>query len=241
MHPGRGNQQPRTGGRYFDLRGDEVIHPFLWERSQLRDIGKNGGNFAAPIVLNEEGDAAGWATLPGNDGIIHATLWIDHRIIDLGALGPDQCSIAFGINSRKQVVGLSGSCDFDDSSLRAFIWEPGRKMVDLNTLISPDLGVQLRNIATINEHGEMAAVGVFDDGTHRPVLLVPCAKDQDQCEDQLAFTRVSIENRAEQPRTNTGLAKQIFARPGALTHWRNHIDRKQGTPTVSPTNQAADE
>jgi hypothetical protein len=47
-------------------------------------------------------------------------------------------------------------------------------MIDLNTLISPSLGIQLRNVATINERGEMAVVAFFPDGSHRPVLLIPC-------------------------------------------------------------------
>lgn len=41
-------------------------------------------------------------------------------------------------------------------------------MVDLNTVISPSLGIQLRNAVTISDRGEMAAVAFF------PVLLIPC-------------------------------------------------------------------
>jgi probable HAF family extracellular repeat protein len=217
------------------LEGDEVIHPFLSDRGKLRDLGKHGGNFASPIALNELGDAAGWSTLPGNDNIIHATLWTSHRVVDLGALGPDQCSIAFGINSRKQVVGLSGSCDFDDPSLRAFLWEPGKPMVDLNTLISQDLGIQLRNVATINEHGEMPAVGVFSDGTHRPVLLIPCDRNNDRCEDEVESTASSIEQSGNQFKASAGIAKQLFARRDALARWRERIVRQHRIPTLSTT------
>jgi hypothetical protein len=80
-------------------------------------------------------------------------------------------------------VGLSGNCHFDDPSLRAFIWEPGGSMVDLNALISPSLGIQLRNVATINDRGEMAAVAFFPDGSHGPVLLVPCDAHVPDCQD----------------------------------------------------------
>jgi probable HAF family extracellular repeat protein len=159
---------------YSFLPGDDVFHAFRWKRGRLRDLGTNGGNFGSAVTLNDAGDIVGWTSVPGNDNIIHATLWSHGQTIDLGALGPDQCSLPFGINSRKQVVGLSGDCDFDDPSLRAFLWEPGGPMVDLNTLILPDLGVQLRNVATINDRGEMAVVGWFPDETHRPVLLIPC-------------------------------------------------------------------
>jgi probable HAF family extracellular repeat protein len=170
---------------YSFLSGDQVYHAFRWERGSLRDLGTTGGNFGAAMTLNDAGDVVGWTSLPGNDNIVHATLWSHGQIIDLGALGPDECSIPWGINSQKQVVGLvSLNCDFnDDNSLRAFLWEPGGPMVDLNTLISPDLGVQLRNVATINDRGEMAVVGWFPDETHRPVLLIPCgdARENDSC------------------------------------------------------------
>jgi probable HAF family extracellular repeat protein len=171
---------------YSFLPGDEVFHPFLWEHNHLADLGTQGGNFGYAVTLNQRGDVVGWQTRPGDDNIIHATLWSDGRITDLGALRPGQCSTAFGVNQRRQVVGLSGACDFNDPSLRAFIWEPGIQMTDLNTLISPSLGLQLRNVAAINERGEMAVVAFFPNGDHRPVLLIPCTdldQENEQCKD----------------------------------------------------------
>jgi hypothetical protein len=35
----------------------------------------------------KRGDAAGWEPVPGNDNIVHATLWSGGHIIDLGILG----------------------------------------------------------------------------------------------------------------------------------------------------------
>ncbi|HEV7512251.1 MAG TPA: hypothetical protein VGO27_11165, partial [Candidatus Acidoferrum sp.] len=196
---------------------------------------------------NEEGDVVGWATPPGNDAIIHATLWTGNRIVDLGALGPEQCSIAFGVNSRKQVIGVSGNCDFDDHSLHAFIWEPGRPMVDLNTLISPELGLQLRNVATINERGEMPAIAVFRDGTHRPVLLISCDKNKvsinDDCKDQVGFFPSLVEQSNTQFEASAGITKQIFARRDVLTRWHERMVRKHRTPIPSalirPTREMA--
>jgi probable HAF family extracellular repeat protein len=167
---------------YSFLKDDQVFHPFLWEKGELKDLGTTGGSFGLAGSLNDGGDAVGWETLPGNDAVVHATLWGGGQITDLGALGPDQCSVPSAINARRQVVGLSGNCDFDDPTLRAFIWEPGGQMVDLNSLISPNLGIQLRNVATINDRGEMAAVAVFSDGSHRPVLLIPCNTKGDDCQ-----------------------------------------------------------
>jgi len=180
---------------YSFLPGDGVFHPFLWDRGKLRDLETLGGNFGAAENLNELGDAVGWETLPGDDDIIHATLWSHGQIIDLGSLGSDECSLPFGINSRRQVVGFSGSCDFnDDPSKRAFLWEPGLGMINLNALISPSLALELRNVATINERGEMAVVAFFPDGSHRPVLLVPCDESSgkdDECAESQSLIRSS--------------------------------------------------
>jgi probable HAF family extracellular repeat protein len=203
------------------LPGDNAFHPFLWEHGKLRDLGTKGGNFASPLVMNDDGDAAGWASLPGDDNIIHATLWTGERVIDLGSLGPGQCSIAFGINSQKQVVGLSGNCDFDDPSLRAFIWEPGESMVDLNALIALGLGVQLRTVAAINDRGEMAAVGWFDDDTHRPVLLFPCGKQREDCGD--VVSAVHQTNRSLATPAVRSRYTIMTAWPSALSQWRKRI------------------
>ena len=172
---------------YSFLEGDAVFHPFLWERGKLRDLGTQG-DFGAALTLNELGDAVGWETLPGNDGVVHATLWSRSRIEDLGALGPDECSLAWGINSREQIVGTSSaSCNFTDRpSLRAFLWEPGQGMQDLNTLIPAKLGLRLRNVADINDRGEMAAFATRPNGDLRTVLLIPCDQaggNDEDCED----------------------------------------------------------
>jgi probable HAF family extracellular repeat protein len=53
----------------------------------------------------------------------HATLWERGRIIDLGTLPGDDHSMAFAINDRSQIVGLSGNVG--QSTQRAFLWEHG--------------------------------------------------------------------------------------------------------------------
>jgi probable HAF family extracellular repeat protein len=194
------NNRGQVVGSSF-LAGDAVLHPFLWERGRLIDLGTSGGNFASANFVNEAGDIAGVQTVAGNDGIVHATIWSRGRVFDLGAPGPGQCSYAWGINARRQVVGLtSNDCDFNDElSLRAFLWEPGRPMVDVNTLISPGLGIQLRNIATINDRGEMAAVAAFANGDHRPVILVPCGKREDNdadCRDEVPLNSGVVQQKS---------------------------------------------
>jgi probable HAF family extracellular repeat protein len=174
------NNQGEVVGKSF-LAGDQRLHPFLWERGHMVDLGTSGGNFASADFINERGDIAGWETVAGNDGVVHAAVWSRGRITDLGAPEPGQCSQPWGINVLGQVVGITSSnCNFgDELSLRAFLCQPGHAMVDVNTLISPGLGIQLRNIASINDRGEMAAIAAFANGERRPVILVPCDDDGD--------------------------------------------------------------
>lgn len=159
------------------LPGDQEQRPFVWRQGTMTDLGTLGGKFALPIAINDQGVAVGLLTLPPTDQVFHATLWKDGHVFDLGALGSDQCSWASAVNSRGQAVGLSGDCSFYDPTLSAVISENGGQVVDLNTLIPSDSGVQLRNASYINDRGEIAAIGWFPDGHHGPVLLVPCQED----------------------------------------------------------------
>ena len=174
------NRGEIVGGSF--LAGDQAQHAFLWKRGAMTDLGASGGNSASALAINDQGDVVGFQTLPPDGSISHATLWAKRKIFDLGALAPDGCSFAQSVNSHLQVVGINSSdCDFDDDpSLRALISERGGPVVDLNTLIPADSGVQLRNASVINEFGEIVAVGVFPDGNHSPVLLVPC-HDRESC------------------------------------------------------------
>jgi probable HAF family extracellular repeat protein len=165
------------------LAGDQAQHGFLWQNGKMTDLGTLGGNFASAVAINEAGDVVGFQTLPGNDNVFHATLWRRGTVFDIGALQTGGCSLATGVNSHLQVVGINTSdCSGDDPSFRAIISEGGGPAIDLNTLISADSGVQLRNASIINERGEIVAVGVYPDGNHGPVLLIPCETKSDQAD-----------------------------------------------------------
>ncbi|MDQ6860846.1 MAG: hypothetical protein M3032_06790, partial [Verrucomicrobiota bacterium] len=61
-------------------------------------------------------------------------------------------SEAYGINERRQVVGLS--CDADFADCRAFVWEDG-VMRDLNDLKQPGYAARLEQGKDINDAGEI--------------------------------------------------------------------------------------
>ena len=50
--------------------------------------------------------------------------------------------------------------DLDFGNARAFLWENGGPMVDLNTLIPPNSGLTLVQAFSINDRGEIAGIGV---------------------------------------------------------------------------------
>ena len=209
------------------LAGDTIIHPFSWDRGKLVDLGTLGGPQAMALHVNDAGDIVGWNL--SDENIMHATLWSHGQITDLGAFEPDQCSFPLGINSRTQVVGyVVSNCDFGDPfSHRAFLWEPGQPMVDLNTLISPSLGIQLLNAASINDRGEMAGIAFFPDGSHRPVLLIPCdARDGDgeDCQGSVNLSAFSPRNFSTQ---NSISSTQ---RSSSITQAHRWIDRNGPLP-----------
>lgn len=121
--------------------------------------------------MNEIGDAAGGAALRG-DQVVHATLWGRHGVTDLGAVGSDQCALAFSINSRDQVVGISGlDCGFAEAN--AFLWDDGH-IIHLNAFVPSTFNLHLRAGITVNDRGEIVVAGVTPGGDRRAVLLVPC-------------------------------------------------------------------
>jgi probable HAF family extracellular repeat protein len=78
-------------------------------------------------------------------------------------------SQAWHINAKGQIVGTSGTTH---PNLRAFLWENGGAMLDLNTLVpvgAPPLAVAL----AINDRGEILCGGPNEKGLF---LLVPAPR-----------------------------------------------------------------
>jgi len=69
------------------------------------------------------------------DGLTHAVLWQDGKIIDLGKHAGYQYSAAVAINDRGQVIGNTSSGKPSSATWRsrAFLWQNGKR-IDLGTL-----------------------------------------------------------------------------------------------------------
>src|SRR6185437_16048841 len=93
---------------------------------------------------------------------IHAVLWRNGHIEDLGTLEGGYETLAFTVNSRGQVAGVAQNLVPDPffplgTQSRTFLWEKG-KMKDLGTLGGPSAGLLgFDGNVEMNERGHIAA------------------------------------------------------------------------------------
>ena len=177
------------------LTGDLQSHPFLWDKGRLTDLGTLGGDNGGVHSLNDNGEVVGYADLPGSQ-THDAFLWRHGVMTDLGNLG--RTSAANAINSQRQIVGHSLIDDIP-GNIRAFVWENGRPIVDLNDLIPQNSPLLLLDATDINERGEIAGVGVpagcapTDDLLcGRAFLLIPDGDCDEDNESRFAATQNRI-------------------------------------------------
>jgi probable HAF family extracellular repeat protein len=74
---------------------------------QFTSLGSLGGGGVTPIAMNDAGQVTGMAALA--NGEIHAFLYSNGKLIDLGSLSPGQPAVGRAISSDGKVVGESGS------------------------------------------------------------------------------------------------------------------------------------
>jgi len=154
-----------------NLAGDQANHPFLWDKENgLRDLGLlPSGNLAFTNWINDAGEVVG----ESNGGtFIHAVLWKNRTIIDLGTVYGETCSSANSINSQGQIVGFASADCFNED--HALLSENGGPTIDLQTLVPPGSDVTLIDAIFINDRGEIAARGKLSNGDEHAILLMPC-------------------------------------------------------------------
>jgi probable HAF family extracellular repeat protein len=164
------NNRGQVAGR-SDLPGDQTAHPFLWDRGKLRDLGTLGGDYGDATWLNDAGEVTGGADTAA--GKYHAYRWRSGRMTDLGTVGDLDCSVGRFINAGGEVVGTSGECG-GEFSLRAFVSQHGKRMIDLNAFVPPGSNLTLTDAETINDRGEITASGLLPNGNFHAVVLTPC-------------------------------------------------------------------
>ncbi len=186
---GINNQGQVTG--LSNLAGDQLFHGFLWDRGALKDLPPvSGGSLSGGLWINEAGDVVGGSSIAG-DQLFHAGLWTHGQAIDLGTVGQDACSQAYGINSSKQVVGNSagsGQCDAFQNG-RAFLWEKGGPMVDLNALVKNPSDLRFYWAVYISDSGEIVGNATLPNGDIHLVVLVPEGDCDDDCERRITASQ----------------------------------------------------
>jgi probable HAF family extracellular repeat protein len=226
-----------------NLPGDVLTHAFVWHSGKMKDLGTLGGPNSEAIWINDAKDIVGSADLTAPD-IHDAVRWRHGQILDLGTVPGDACSRGRGINSHGQIVGGSSDCH---NFLHAFVWEEGGPMLDLNTLIPEDSGLQLTNAININDRGEILAksvpVGVTpidDEDLGHLVLLIPCrADDVEGCGGNSQSTG-NLPSRSPSARSATSVARTETHRPitakDAVATWRARLARQYRVRIPAPTN-----
>jgi probable HAF family extracellular repeat protein len=136
-------------------------HAVLWQNGGVIDIGNLGAPWwNTPTNINQRGDVVGFAGDPAfpEGDILHAFVWTrQHGIRPLAALPGHVHTEAYGINERRQVVGIS--CDANFADCRAVIWKNGfahpDRVTDLNDLKGPGYPARLEQAKDINGEGEI--------------------------------------------------------------------------------------
>ena len=153
-------------------------HAVLWENGGVTDIGNLGANWwNTPTAINQRGDVVGFAGDPAfpEGDILHAFVWTrQHGIRPLAALPGHVDTEAYGINERRQVVGVS--CDANFVDCRAVIWKNGfsqpDRVTDLNDL-KGGYSARLESAKDINDNGEITGRAIDANGVRTAYLAVP--------------------------------------------------------------------
>jgi probable HAF family extracellular repeat protein len=151
---------------------DFFISPaFKWERGVMTPLPRlPGGCGGFPIAINSQGVIVGGADNGQFDPLtgqaeIHAVVWKDDQIVDLGTFGGAN-SLATNVNDQGQVAGIAQN-DIPDlfpfgdgispspTQWHAFFWENGQ-MRDLGTLGGPDSGTA--GALALNQRGQVTGV-----------------------------------------------------------------------------------
>ena len=153
-----------------------IQHGFLWQDGVLTDLGALA-NSSQVSAINARGVAVGVSenvlTDPLNGLLaVHAVVWNEGQIVDLGTLEGGYESLANDINKRGQVIGNSQNAipdpfGYGGVQTRAVLWQNGT-MEDLGTLGTGNDAIT----SFLNDRGQIAGWS-YTNSMPNPVTGIP--------------------------------------------------------------------
>src|SRR5687767_11341946 len=102
--------------------GSLAVMPTVRAEDTIRDLGTlPGDTHSGAVKMNEAGQVVGWSGQDAGYGRLHAFLWEDDVMTDLGTLGGTHAQ-AYDINEGGQIVGVSVNAS---NLYQPFLWEDG--------------------------------------------------------------------------------------------------------------------
>jgi probable HAF family extracellular repeat protein len=147
------NDSGWVAGIVFD---SSRAHPFFWKNGVAIDIATPGDQGSGADAMNIHGQVVGSSRL--NDSTVHAYLWQDGGVSDLGTFGAGTYSWARGVNNLGQAVG-NGSLN-GGSGLTALLWDGG--VTDLGHLGAADGAQGWSDAYDINDEGVIVGRTTWD-------------------------------------------------------------------------------
>jgi probable HAF family extracellular repeat protein len=207
------------------LPGDSIFHPFVWDaKTGITDLGTPDGGYGGASTLNENGDVVGLGEV--NSIPNHVLLWRKRggkwRITDLGKF-VGGCPAPPSVNASVQVVG------FDSCAGLPFLSEDGGPIVDLNTLVPSNSGLQLNEVGNINDRGEISINGNDVNHNNHSVVLIPCDDNHagvEGCDYSLIDAETAAARSAQkapQPPTSLTPGNRV---PGMFNRFRSPLGRR---------------
>jgi probable HAF family extracellular repeat protein len=134
--------------------GCPPFDPFIWQYGKMTDInpGNFGGAQGGTNFLNNQGQAVGFGTLPG-ELVTHPFLWSKRKLTDLYYVGNfgGALNSAFNVSEKGHAVGVASTAD--GSQILAVLWRNG-EFTNLTTLSGDDCSEPFR----INSHDQIVGI-----------------------------------------------------------------------------------
>jgi probable HAF family extracellular repeat protein len=161
----------------IECPGPQVLHfePVVWDKGKVKELPTYGGDpDGIAVAINNHGQVAGASGDCSAFNVtsfyylspVHALLWQNGTVTNLGSLGGAFGNQAHGINNRGQVVGASDLAG--DTVFHGFVWSQSTGMQD----IAPLPGDTYSYALAINDAGVVTGLSIDSSFTVLRAFMV---------------------------------------------------------------------